>query len=218
MTQSGRDLLDRIKTVAKDLDGLSKWQSSGSSFGHLHGKERDDYIFEFYCYVKILSDLKKNYIVKLVPGTAGGIFPKAPAKKDEGWSHFNLFEDNIHKFQVCCGTDIAVSSVIEVAYHPDISFQVHDSPDNPNETHVLLIMDAKYSKNKSRLTQSTITEFFGILHELALVGKSFPPIRFDKFESIITANALLTNGTKSSIHEKRCNKNGAVQVERFDAL
>lgn len=143
-----QELIDQINSFASSLYDVSKWKTSSDPFGHIDPKTADNYVYEFYCYMRILEDLQTNYKVRFVPGT--NTFPKKSADKKNGWSRFDLYDKNNGTllFQVCAGTNIEHTAIANYTVAPDISFQTDNSPAEPNENHVLMIFDSKYKTGK----------------------------------------------------------------------
>ena len=54
-----KKLLANINKIANNINISSKWSNSGQVFGHLQGA-KDYYIYEFFCYVSFVRDLKMN--------------------------------------------------------------------------------------------------------------------------------------------------------------
>ncbi len=207
-----QELLDKIDEFAKDLQKVSSWPNTRNPFGDV-GSGQDYYIFEFYCYVKVVHDLSIHQKVKLVRGAKGYIFPKGPAKKNEGWARFDIYNlQGQHLYQVCSGTDIALSKYPEVAFSPDISFQWADATDEPTEADVVLIMDAKYKK--SGIDFGILKEMAEIVRSMEVESASNIELQFDKLPEL-KANCILTNGEVSRKHEGYCRLRRIRQIGRF---
>ena len=149
-----QDLLDKINALAGSLAKVSSWKNSQDAFGHIieikkNGVEKvaqKDYIYEFYCYMKIIEDLEKksNHKIKFIKGN--GIFPKKPVPKINR-PYFVLEVNSIPVFQICTGTKIQ-TKLSNIQKAPDISFQKIDSdPASPLYKEILAIYDAKYSES-----------------------------------------------------------------------
>lgn len=211
--------INDIRKLKKETEKLTKWESSKKAFGHFKNIEtsKDDRIYEFYCLLRILDDLKTNYIITLIPGTkAKKIFPLSPGKKI-GWSRFELIPKNKNrsKYQVCFGTSIKISSSPQTSIAPDISFQNIDATDDPDETMVQLVMDAKYkSKITSKLDISLIREFKAIINDLKIEKADSIDLLFNNLKDL-KSNCLLTNAKTLDNHKQYCINNGMKQVGSF---
>lgn len=211
--------ITEIRKLKKETEKLTTWESSKKAFGHFKNIEtsKDDRIYEFYCLLRVLNDLKKNYDIKLILGTKGKrIFPLSPAKKI-GWSRFEITPKNTKrsKYQVCFGTNIKISSSPQTSIAPDISFQNIDSTDDPDQTMVNLIMDAKYKSDKrTKLDISLIREFKAIINDLEIENAKSIDLSFNKLTNL-KSNCLLTNADTLDAHEQYCINNGIKQVGSF---
>jgi len=210
------ELLKQIHKLSEKLHFESKWYDRNEPFGHTNNDSEDDYIYEFYCYLKILKDLKTHYKIKYDKGNKG--FPTKPAKK-EGYSKFLLLDKNSNNklFQVCAGTKIIKhNGKVSDTDAPDISFQKSDANDNPNYNDVLMIMDAKYKLNPSKkLTKPIIEQFATIVRDLKVENANTEPINFDNYKDL-KGNCLITNGLAHKKKETYCKNNFIKQVEKFD--
>lgn len=214
-----------LKKLKVATEKLTKWESSGKAFGHyqvIEGKANTtdgaDSLYEFWCLMKILVDLKANYKIDLIPGNpAGKIFPQAPSLK-KGWPYFKieLNSDPTNKYQVCYGTKIKLSRAPKTTIAPDISIQKHDSTDDPDETMVELIMDAKFKyQNTSSLPVDQIHAFIQRVNALQTQNAYSLPLMFNSL-ALLKSNCLLTNGQALGDQKDYCILNNIKQVEQFD--
>lgn len=218
-----------IRKLKAATKALTKWDSTNQCFGHFHkisdnvGKKKDDVkgsdkVYEFYCLLRLLSDLRVNYDVTLVPGTrANKIFPEAPADKN-GWPYFHITnkKDPTNQFQVCYGTNIKLSDAVNTTIAPDISLQNINSTDDPDETMVEMILDAKYKfTNTNALSIDQIHAFMNRVNVLKTTDADKLPLIFDQLHDI-KSNCLLTNGNGLSKQHDFCKKGNIKQVEKFD--
>lgn len=217
-----KDELKRLKVATQKL---TKWETSGKAFGHYRmidakatTKDGADSIYEFWCLMKILEDLRVNYIITLIPGnSADKIFPQAPSLK-KGWPYFKieLSNDPTNKYQVCYGTKIKLSRAPKTTIAPDISIQKHDATDNPDESMVELIMDAKFKyRNTDTLPIEQIHAFMQRVNALHTQNANTIPLIFNTLNDI-KSNCLLTNGLALADQEDYCILNNIKQVEQFD--
>lgn len=210
----------RIKQLRSAIEKLTKWESSGKAFGFIETNKKlsSDYIYEFYCAMRILKDLNTNESVKIVPDNNGEYrFPRKPAPKG-AWSKFLIRQKGTRhiKFQFCLGTVIKISSSPLTTFGADISLQTHDAPDDPDESHVVWIMDGKYKKSSSsKLDIGTIREFAQCVSDMDSPKKSRFTLQFDKLSELNT-NCLLTNGEGIQDHEQYCMNKKVRQVAKFD--
>ncbi len=208
-----------IGQLKKSIETLSKWESSGKAFGYFEKikNKKADRLYEFFCYMKIMDDLKNRYNIELVEDTNGKIFPQSPAAKS-GWSKFILKDKESGKvlFQVCFGTKIKLSTSPMTPFAADISFQKSTASDDPDENDVELIMDAKYkTDNLQSLEISTIREFAKCADDLGVSEAETALFEFDKLKAL-KGNCLLTNGRAINDHEQYCKNNKVKQVGSFD--
>lgn len=214
-----------LKKLKVATEKLTKWESSGKAFGHyqvIEGKANTtdgaDSLYEFWCLMRILIDLKTNYKIDLIPGnSAGKIFPQAPSLK-KGWPYFKieLNSDPTNKYQVCYGTKIKLSLAPKTTIAPDISIQKHDATDDPDESMVELIMDAKFKySSTSPLPVDQIHAFIQRVNALQTQNADTLPFKLDLLNDI-KSNCLLTNGKALSDQDDYCKLNKIKQVEQFD--
>jgi hypothetical protein len=216
------------KAELKDLkiatQKLTRWDSSNTAFGHFQVVEpkattskNADRIYEFFCLMKLLTDLHTHYQILLVAGNpAGKIFPQAPANK-KGWPYFKITnKKDGHSYQVCYGTTIKLISSPKTSIAPDISIQVGTSTDDPDESMVELVMDAKFKyKSNQSMPIAQIHAFIQIVSALKTIKASAMTLEFDRLVDL-KANCLLTNGKGLDDHRKYCMDFYIKQVERFD--
>lgn len=212
-----QELIDNINSYATSLHEVSKWKNSSDPFGHIDSKTEDNYVYEFYCYMRILDDLRAKYEVRFVPGTKS--FPKKPADKKNGWARFDLHDkqNGTLLFQVCAGTNVEHTIITNYTVAPDISFQMDNSPDEPNENHLLMILDSKYKTGNSdekKIDISTLREFANIVRDFDLNATKSSQIILDKLNSL-TGNCLLSNGQTSKKHQPFCSHSKIKQVGKF---
>lgn len=218
-----KQYLDEINSFASYLKTVSKWQKSFDPFGHLANSE-DDYVYEFWCYTRILKALSENptQFVRLKNGTKS--FPKSPALKSEGWSYFEIYDQNNELlFQVCAGTGVKRSDAPTSVHNPDITFQISAATDDPTENDVELIMDAKFQyeftkKGKPRkLATIPVKEIHAFSHRVnVLATKDAHTIALD-FGSLaqLKGNSILSNGEVNRNHETACEVDCVKQVGKF---
>ena len=192
------DFIDHINAYASLLKNGAVWQNSNEVLAPVigndeQGQSANDYIYEFYCYLSIIVDLKSNYEIEFVKGD--GIyqfnFPRKAAPK-KGKPRFHAYEKGIKAFQICAGTMINCEFERE-KNHPDISFQLPEATEEPTEQDLIIIMDAKFTENpKSRLSKTEFYKFGGITDVFDLRGKPKAAINFNKLAGMY-GNCLITN-------------------------
>lgn len=208
--------LDKINDFAEKLGSVSSENHWKNYFGYLK-REKDNYIYEFYCSMRILSDLKQNYNIELQNAGSKIKFPAKPASKSGGWSYFLIKEKNSGNrlFQMCLGTEISLSYASGTTVAPDISIQVPDAGNTPDEKSVLLVMDAKYStKPDSSLSISPIREFAQIVNDLEVQDAAKIDMFFHELAGL-KGNCLITNKKGNSKHSVYCEKRCIKQVSKF---
>lgn len=191
--------LDIIRKYAETLSKASKWSNSEEAIINIDKAENEErkkeYIYEFYCILKILIDLSSNYNLEIQNNSKNNVFPKAPAAKKN--YPFFVAKDKISGkvlFQICMGVDI--SGLADETSAPDISFQHSETNLTPTYKDVIMIFDAKF---KHKLTAKVSdTEFYkvhGMIVNLSCqdAEKKSKSIIFDKLSGL-NGNCLLSNG------------------------
>ena len=118
--------LDKVKEYVEKLAKASKWKGSKDTIISIQQskslKNKKEYIYEFYCLISILIDLKENYKVEITNNGSVNYFPKSPASK-KGFPFFKILDKQTMNelFQVCAGIDIV--GLADETSAPDISFQ-----------------------------------------------------------------------------------------------
>ena len=146
------ELLNEINQVAIALEDASVWCNSEKPVAHVKSREDErakSYIYEFYCYMRIVADLMENYVLEYIPGEGKFLhkFPQAPANK-KGKPRFHVYEKKKSnekgslKFQLCAGTKIEGKFESE-NNHPDISFQKPKASEDPKFSDLIMIYDAR---------------------------------------------------------------------------
>lgn len=211
--------LQDIKMLKKATEKLTKWELTGQAFGHFENikSKKTDRIYEFYCLMRILVDLKKNYNITVVSSSKGGkIFPEGPANK-VGWARFNIkpINTSLTEYQVCFGTNIKLSTSPQSTVAPDISFQHFNATDDPDETMVILIMDPKFKSNRNTtISVNLIREFRAIIADLDITNANNSDLLFHSLHNM-KSNCLLTNGNAHEGQEQYCINHGMKQVGSF---
>ena len=216
---------EELKKLKEATRKLSTWESSGKVFGHFRkietkatNKQGADKIYEFYCLMRLLDDLRVHYKIMLRPGTrTNKIFPESPSPK-KGWPYFEIENKTkiSNKFQVCYGTNIKLSRAPLTTLAPDISIQKHDSTEDPDESMVELIMDAKFKYDHSdALPIAQLHEFIQRVNSLRTKNASSITLTLNSLINI-KANCLLTNGRALIDQHDYCVLYKIKQVEHFD--
>lgn len=215
-------LLEKINAYSGSLKKASIWAGSEESIAYVKKKANDEkgvnYIFEFYCYMRIINDLSKNYSCKYIPGSGKNPhkFPQASAlKKDK--PRFDIIDKTTGKrlFQVCAGTKINGKYSSEKD-HPDISFQKDCAcEENPDCKDLIMIFDAKFQLNDgSTLKKGELDKFESILRRLNLNKNPDTEILFDEFKDF-NGNCLITNVKCHSTTTERLKGEFMKEVEFF---
>jgi hypothetical protein len=196
-------LLEKINQYVKKLAEASVWSGSKESIpfvSELDEETSQFYIYEFYCYIRIVEDLKnvEEYQLEYIPGSGEFLhkFPKAPADK-KGKPRFNVLNKNEELIcHVCAGTK--VKGYGGVNFHPDISFQngKEEEGEDPDYKHLIMIHDAKFQqKPGSTLRKDEVFKFAEIvrIYDLNLNNNSRSiNVKFNKLKGL-EGNCLLTN-------------------------
>lgn len=195
------DFISYIKEYADLLSKCSVWHNTKEILAPVVGiddKASDNYIYEFYCYIRIVEDLRINYRIEFVPGEGKFEykFPQAAAVK-KGKPRFHAFKNGNLQFQICAGTKISCEIDSE-ENHPDISFQIATASEEPTQEDLILIMDAKYKEdNNSRLPKDEVYKFGQIVDLFDLRKVSSMIIEFSMYKEF-NKNCLITNGKSYS--------------------
>lgn len=198
-----QELLDKINEYVEALAKASVWHGSKESIPFISELDEDTsqfYIYELYCYIRIVEDLKnvEEYQLEYIPGSGDFLhkFPKAPADKG-GKPRFHVLNKNGEIiFQVCAGTK--VEGYGGVNFSPDISFQngKEEKGEDPDHNNLIMIHDAKFQqKPGSTLRRDEVFKFAGILqiYHLNLKNNSRSiNVKFNKLKGL-DGNCLLTN-------------------------
>jgi hypothetical protein len=207
------ELISAIDGVASYLNQISHWYNSPAEpFGHYNEKSESSYIYEFYCYVKFVSELSKagNRIQFNNFGRKGPSFPKSPANKDSGWAKFEIITgDQI--FDICAGVKIK-TKIKKYSHAADISIQSNTEIPYPKD--VFLIIDVKYKSNsKERLPLTQLQAFRAILKDLKFPKKIPPAIKMNGATFYIPT--LVTNGKVNKKNIPYATKHHFIQVGNF---
>ncbi len=204
---------------------LSKWDSSNKCFGHLEvldriksRSRRQDSIYEFYCLLVLLDDLRIEYDIQLILNPKNKkIFPQKPGKK-ESFSYFKLIprKEKVQGFQVCFGTKIYRTDLpISDSFTPDISFQKESAPLNPTELDTIVIYDAKYKGGfKGVLNSEDLRAFMQWVKILEVENASTQEVFFTNFKDLL-GNCLITNMKVLTEKEEFCKKYFIKQIGNF---
>jgi hypothetical protein len=216
-------LLKEINEYTSKLEKASLWHGSEKSLAEVElekaKKFGEDYIYEFYCYLRILSDLQHKYHLRFVPGS--GVFtfkfPKAPAAK-KGKPYFIALDQSTGKiaFQICAATEIGTNYKRSPA--PDISFQKPDASDTPTFKDVLMIFDAKFIRSTSDKDKIGLAQFYyvsGMVRDLQIADPSTCGIEFNELATCL-GNCILTNGDAHCQEHDYVKSHSLKAVEHFD--
>lgn len=209
------ELIAEIDKFSHQLESLSKWNSS-EPFGHLDGAE-DDYIYEFWCAMKLLSDLKTSYSIEVSSVDDRLLFPKKPAYLSAGkYTYFILTNkaDTAECVQMFFGIKFINSYDDNDTSAPDIAFAKPIGRQDPSYNDALLILDAKFKAGKSRkLSKSLIKEFAKTVEDLGLRTGSID-LKLNKLADL-NGNCLITNGEVIRKHENYCIRFKVRQIGNF---
>ena len=121
--------INHLKQLRKSIEKLSKWETSGKAFGFIKAvpNAKEDYIYEFFCAMKVLEDLSLSHgiTLKCSPQNHSYKFPLKPGSK-KNWARFLIMDKTniIPIAQMCLGTEIKISSSPKTTFGSDISFQI----------------------------------------------------------------------------------------------
>ena len=212
-----QELLDAINQTADYLNKASRWYTYGQPFGHIDDNNEDDYIYEFYCLLKIAEAVlnSDNITISLdTTGPKGTSFPQKPAEKENGWAKFIITDSKGIKYDLCGGIKVHHTLIKNYTAAPDISFQ-NSGTTNPNEQDVFMIMDSKFkTANNACFEISELREFSQIIQDLNAYGQNELPFNLIAILGFHN-NALITNKSPNGFQRAYSDTNGFVQVGKF---
>lgn len=192
------DFIKVIKEYSNLLSKCSIWHNSkdilAPVFNDANSESATDcYIYEFYCYISIIVDLMNNYEIKFKEGKGKNKykFPQAAANK-AGKPLFYACNNGKTQFQICAGTKI--DGIIDSEEnHPDISFQLPTSSDNPTHEDLICVFDAKFKESEDSLPKTEVYKFGMIVQLFELDNRLKKEILFKRYKGF-ESNCLITNG------------------------
>lgn len=218
MSKEKKKYIDEIKRFSEKLELAATWNGSNKTVGYIERANKNNYVYEFYCYIRIIADLLREYKVVYQPGKGMNPhkFPQAAAEKFNV-PKFELLDRKTGEtmYQVCTGTRIATKYPGQ-NIHPDISFQAGTASDEPTWKDLLMIMDAKFKMNPNdRLPMDEVTSFCELINIFELNKALLPEIKFNELKDIV-GHALLTNGLAHNVDSKYVKSRKIKEVEFFD--
>lgn len=222
------DILDLINDGAEQLKNVVEWHGSGMPIAEVdlkpHSESSPDYIYEFYCLIRIVNDLNHFQRVYFEEGTGPFriSFPRSPANK-KGKPYFLVYDrasDPPKKlFQICAG--VKIRTIHDMNRAPDISFQTAEAPENPKWDHVGFIFDAKNKRadsNSNQLGQNEFSYVTQMIRDLKLDASSAPRIAMFRFQELagLEANCILTNGSCFAAPKAYFEENNIKIAAQFD--
>lgn len=213
--------LSTIRKYAEVLGRASKWKNSKDAIANINTtsnlKTKNERIYEFYCALRILLDLTKNYNLEIKNNKHKNIFPKAPgSKKNYPYFLAKIKTNNKPAFQICIGVDIKGKAGETSA--PDISFQLAKSDLSPSFNDVIMVSDAKF---KHKLTAKVAdTEYYKVHGMVVNLGcedadKKAKQIKFDKLNDI-KSNCIITNGIEFNDNDSHHKLFHVREIANFD--
>lgn len=207
-------LIDAIDRAANSLRRASRWSGSGRMVSI---RDARNYVFEFYCYFRIVRALSQAYEMEYVPGfgDTANCFPRNPAGK-RGRPKYIVRSRNGARavlWQLCAGTQ--VRDVHNGRRAPDVSLQTATASDDPLPTDVAIIWDAKYRGNHdSAISDADFSRFARLIILLGLGSRPMPRLRLGPLDQL-AAHALLTNGEFSNEPDAELARAGFKEARRF---
>lgn len=206
--------LATLRKYSEILGKASKWINSKDAILNIENsaseKKKSECVFEFYCALKILVDLSKNYEIRIVNNNKKyqNIFPKSPSEK-RNFPYFLVLDKvtGAKLFQVCLGTKITGETDEKSA--PDISIQRPDSNLRPTYNDVEIIYDAKFKHGlNAKVTDGEFAKLYFMVTNLKCenADSNVLGLQFDSLKDFI-GNCLISNGqpykTTAKIHQMR---------------
>lgn len=209
-----RALIDAIDRAANSLRRASRWNGSGRIVSI---QDARNYIFEFYCFLRIVRALSHSYFMEYVPGSGDTVdcFPRNPANKS-GRPRYNVrSRDGARKtlWQLCAGTRIR--DIHNELRAPDVSLQTAAAPDDPTHRDVAIIWDAKYrGDHSSAISDADFSRFTRLIDLLGLRSRRVPAIQLGPLAEL-AEHTLVTNGEFSTEPEAELVRAGFREARRF---
>lgn len=214
--------LDKIKKYSEALRKASQWKYSKEAISNIasikSSKKKKEYIYEFYCLMRIIDDLLTNHTIEVIVPNKKVVFPKAPASKSK-YPYF-LVKDKLNlvdEFQICVGIEIIGNS--DETDAPDISFQKSDAPLIPKAEHVFMIFDSKFKhKLNGNVSKTEFANVSFMVKELECENATrdaLQLVKFNKFKQLY-GNCILSNGRAYKKKLKIHQKHNLMEVEFFD--
>lgn len=201
-------LVQRLETAARAVSRAAAWKAAQP----IPQDEKENYLFEFHCYCRILVSAKREYVLQPRNVKNGRmLFPKAPANKDN-FSYFKLISRKPvgPEWQLCTGISIVDRHGKE--RHPDVSLPRSAAPNRPCCEDVLLIWDAKYHYKPDRnISTRDYFVFLGWMRQLKIAA----PMKDDGFDflDLFSVSAILTNGEFSTELDETCLEAGFSEIK-----
>lgn len=211
--------LEKIKKYAETLSTAAKWENSGDAILSIENvddiNKKQEYIYEFYCALRILDDLSTTYSIEITNFKKNKVFPKAPASKKN--YPFFVVKDSKGKqvFEICLGVDI--KGIADETSAPDISFQNPGCGMNPDFNDVFMLFDSKFKhKLNAKVTDSEFYKVHGMIKNLACEDAfKTKTLSFNGLKDLLH-NCILTNGKTFKINHKHHKIFGLKTIEHFD--
>lgn len=214
--------LDEIRQYTELLSKTAKWEKSKEQILDIETikttKQKKEYVYEFYCFLRVISDLDKSYNIEIRNSNNNFLFPKAPASK----INFPYFvaidkESKIEIFEICTSIDIMGKAGETSA--PDISFLHSNKTDNFNPTHddVFMLFDAKFKHALStKVHESEFNKVHSMVTNLDTADASvLKLVKFDKLIEL-NGNCLLTNSSAFKNNHDHHRLYNIKEIEFFD--
>jgi hypothetical protein len=210
------NLHNDLENFGEILGAAATWSGSTEAVNNALD-EKENYVYEFYCYLRILAALSETHEIELVPGKNDNrnTFPKAPANK-VNYPYFLLKDQKTKKpvAQICAGVKVKTRLEGE-NHHPDISFQRPFASSEPTWEDLILIMDAKFNTSAERLPNSTFREFCTLVRWFNLQKIPTHDINFPIGIIAIEGNCLLTNAEAHKDKTEAWADSNVKEIEMF---
>lgn len=191
--------LDTIRKYAEELRAASVWSSSRDAIADIEAisgaTDQANYVYEFYCIMRVITDLARTYDVEIKNTSVRTVLPKSPQSKKKNFPYFEVRDKNTGDilFQVVPGVKIIGDT--GTTDSPDIQFHEGDAPLDADYKFVFMCIDAKYRHSLSgKITKSEFQLVSGMVVNLDCTDNSkWSQIKFDNLVGL-NANCILTNG------------------------
>lgn len=216
--------LDQIRKYSELLSKASKWHSTNEQILEIesikNSDQKKEYIYEFYCFLRVICDLQVNYDIEIKNRKIGDpiVFPKGPASK-KNFPYFVAKDKSTGRivFEVC--TSIDIIGLAGETSAPDISFHLPKNDEDYQPTHddVFMLFDAKFKHSLgTNVHEAEFNKVAAMVVNLNTQdAESKKYVNFDKLCDLL-GNCLLTNSKAFKDNNSHHKIFSIKEIEYFD--